>query len=54
MLKDALKSKVPEAAPFPAGLYSSAVADVSKVDDTKTNNNNIEESPENNGDKVEN
>ena len=54
MLKDSLKSKIPEAAPFPAGLYSSVVADVSKVDDAKTNNNNIDDSPENNGDKVEN
>ena len=33
MLKDAIKSKVPETAPFPAGLYSGNDTDVTKVDD---------------------
>ena len=54
MLKDAIKSKVPENAPFPAGLYSGDDADVTKVDDLVAEKKNIDENPENNGDQVEN
>ena len=54
MLKDAIKSKVPEAAPFPAGLYLGNDADVSKVEDIITDHKNIDENPEKNGDQVEN
>jgi len=54
MLKDAIKSKIPESAPFPAGLYLDNQADVSKVDDVITDNKDIDESPEKNGDQVEN
>jgi large subunit ribosomal protein L3 len=54
MLKDAIKSKVPETAPFPAGLYSGNDSDVTKVDDLGAENKNIDENPINNGDQVEN
>jgi large subunit ribosomal protein L3 len=54
MLKDALKSKIPEAAPFPAGLYSKDEASISKVDDTITVHKDIDENSEKNGDQVEN
>jgi large subunit ribosomal protein L3 len=54
MLKDAIKSKVPEAAPFPAGLYSGIDSDVTKVDDLVAENKNIDENPKYNGDQVEN
>ena len=54
MLKDAIKSKVPETAPFPAGLYSDNDTDVTKVDDLVAEKKNIDENPEKNGDQGEN
>jgi large subunit ribosomal protein L3 len=54
MIKDSIKTKVPETAPFPAGLYSGNDADVSKVNDVTSDNKNIDENPEKNGDQVEN
>ena len=54
MLKDAIKSKVPETAPFPAGLYSGNDSDATKVDDFLVEKKNIDENQENNGDQVEN
>ena len=54
MLKDAIKSKVPETAPFPAGLYSGNDSVVTKVDDLVAEKKNTDENPENNGDQVEN
>ena len=54
MLKDALKSEIPEAAPFPAGLHSKDEASISKVDDAITVHKDIDENSEKNGDQVEN
>jgi large subunit ribosomal protein L3 len=54
MLKDAVKSKVPETAPFPAGLYSGNDPDVTKVVDPVAEKKNIDENPEKSGDQVEN
>jgi large subunit ribosomal protein L3 len=54
MLKDSIKSKVPEAAPFPAGLNSSDPADISKKDNIVSENEKIDGNPEKNGDQVEN
>jgi len=54
MLKDAIKFKVPETAPFPAGLYSDNDTDVTKVDDLAAEKKNIDENPEKNGDQGEN
>ena len=54
MLNDAIKSKVPETAPFPAGLYSGNTSDVSKVADVVVEKKNIDENPVKNGDLVEN
>ena len=49
MLKDSIKSKLPEEAPFPAGLYSDNGTVISKDTDTDTDKN-----PDMNGDQVEN
>jgi large subunit ribosomal protein L3 len=54
MLNDAIKSKVPEAAPFPAGLYSVKDTDTSKVDEIVKDKKDIDENPEMNGDQIEN
>jgi large subunit ribosomal protein L3 len=54
MLNDAIKSKVPEAAPFPAGLYSVKDGDTSKVDEIISDNKEIDENSEKNGDQIEN
>jgi large subunit ribosomal protein L3 len=54
MLNDAIKSKVPETAPFPAGLYSGNTSDASKVEDFVAEKKNIDENPVQNGDQVEN
>ena len=54
MLKDAMKTKVPETAPFPAGLITGNASNVSKGDDFIADNKNIDENPEKNGDQVEN
>jgi large subunit ribosomal protein L3 len=54
MLNDAIKFKVPETAPFPAGLYSDSDTDVTKVDDLAAEKKNIDENPEKNGDQSEN
>jgi large subunit ribosomal protein L3 len=54
MLKDAIKSKLPETAPFPAGLYSGNDSKETIVDDLLAEKKNIDENPENNGDQVEN
>ncbi len=54
MLKDAIKFKVPETAPFPAGLYLDNDTDVTKVDDLAVEKKNIDENPEKNGDQGEN
>ena len=54
ILKDAIKSKVPETAPFPAGLYSENDADVSNIGNIITDNKDIDENSETNGDQVEN
>ena len=54
MLNDAIKSKVPEAAPFPAGLYSVKDTDTSKVDEIVNDKKDIDENPEMNGDQIEN
>jgi large subunit ribosomal protein L3 len=54
MLKDAVKSKVPETAPFPAGLYINNNSNVSNDDDDNSDNKNIDKNPEKNGDQVEN
>jgi large subunit ribosomal protein L3 len=48
-LKDSLKFKIPEAAPFPAGLYTN-----NKSDDIKVDNNDSVENLEKNGGDVEN
>ncbi|MDC0457704.1 50S ribosomal protein L3 [Alphaproteobacteria bacterium] len=54
MLKDAIKFKVPETAPFPAGLYSDNDTDGTKVDDLAVEKKNVDENPEKNGDQGEN
>jgi large subunit ribosomal protein L3 len=54
MLKDAIKSKIPEEAPFPAGLNLGVVENVTKADDAKVENKNIDENSEKDGDQVEN
>ncbi|MDC1356642.1 50S ribosomal protein L3 [Pseudomonadota bacterium] len=54
MLKDAIKFKVPETAPFPAGLYSDNDTDVTKIDDLAVEKKKIDENPEKNGDQGEN
>jgi large subunit ribosomal protein L3 len=54
ILNDAIKSKVPESAPFPAGLCLDNQPDVSKLDDVLKDNKGTDESPEKNGDQVEN
>jgi large subunit ribosomal protein L3 len=54
MLNDAIKSIVPEAAPFPAGLYSDNDADVSNIDNIITDKKDIDANPEKNGDQIEN
>ena len=54
MLKDAIKFKVPETAPFPAGLYSDNDTDVTKDDYLEPENKIIDESSEKNGDQGEN
>jgi len=54
IIKDAIKSKVPEAAPFPAGLYLENDADISNIGNIITDNKDIDENPETNGDQVEN
>jgi large subunit ribosomal protein L3 len=54
MLNDAIKSIVPEAAPFPAGLYSDNDADISNIDNIITDKKDIDSNPEKNGDQVEN
>ena len=54
MLKDAIKSKVPDAAPFPAGLYLSNEQDSSKDVDIIADNKKTDDNPENKGDQVEN
>ena len=54
MLKDAIKSKVPDAAPFPAGLYSFKEKDTPKDVDIIADNKKTDDNPENKGDQVEN
>ena len=54
MLKDAIKSKVPEAAPFPAGLYLLNEKDASKDVDVIADNKKTDNNPDNKGDQVEN
>ena len=54
MLKDAIKFKVPDAAPFPAGLYSLNEQDSSKDVDIIADNKKTDDNPENKGDQVEN
>jgi large subunit ribosomal protein L3 len=54
MLKDAIKSKVPDAAPFPAGLHSLNEKDTPKDVDIIADNKKTDDNPENKGDQVEN
>lgn len=54
MLKDAIKSKVPDTAPFPAGLYSLNEKDTPKDVDIIADNKKTDDNPENKGDQVEN
>ena len=54
MLKDAIKSKVPDAAPFTAGLYSLNEKDTPKDVDIIADNKKTDDNPENKGDQVEN
>jgi large subunit ribosomal protein L3 len=54
MLNDAIKSTVPEAAPFPAGLNLDIEVDLPKVDGLTKGNKDVDKSPENNGVQVEN
>ena len=54
MLKDAFKSKVPDAAPFPAGLHSLNEKDTPKDVDIIADNKKTDDNPENKGDQVEN
>jgi large subunit ribosomal protein L3 len=54
MLKDAIKSKVPDAAPFPAGLYSFNEKDTPIDVDIIADNKKTDDNPENKGDQVEN
>ena len=54
MLKDAIKSKVPDGAPFPAGLYSLNEKDAPKDVDIIADNKKTDDNPENKGDQVEN
>jgi large subunit ribosomal protein L3 len=54
MLKDAIKSKVPDGAPFPAGLYSLNEKNTSKDVDIIADNKKTDDNPENKGDQVEN
>ena len=54
MLKDAIKSKVPDAAPFPAGLYSLNEKDTPKDVDIIADDKKTDDNPENKGDQVEN
>ena len=54
MIKDAIKSKVPDAAPFPAGLYLLNEQDSSKGVDIIADNKKSDDNPENKGDQVEN
>ena len=54
MIKDAIKSKVPDAAPFPAGLYLLNEQDSSKGVDIIADNKKTDDNPENKGDQVEN
>ena len=54
MLKDAIKSKVPDAAPFPAGLYLLNEKDTPKDINIIADNKKTDDNPENKGDQVEN
>ena len=54
MLKDAIKSKVPDAAPFPAGLSFLNEKDTPKDVDIIADNKKTDDNPENKGDQVEN
>ena len=54
MLKDAIKSKVPDAAPFPAGLSSLNEKDTPQDVDVIADNKKTDDNPENKGDQVEN
>ena len=54
MLKDAIKSRVPDGAPFPAGLYSLNEKNTSKDVDIIADNKKTDDNPENKGDQVEN
>jgi len=54
MLKDAIKSRVPDGAPFPAGLYSLNEKDAPKDVDIIADNKKTDDNPENKGDQVEN
>ena len=54
MIKDAIKSKVPDAAPFPAGLSSLNEKDTPKDVDIIADNKKTDDNPENKGDQVEN
>jgi len=54
MIKDAIKSKVPDGAPFPAGLFSLIEKNTSKDDDIIVDNKKTDDNPENKGDQVEN
>jgi large subunit ribosomal protein L3 len=53
MLKDSIKCKVPDTAPFPAGLYSNNKQSGNNDGDV-IEDNNVDENPENNGDQIEN
>ena len=54
MLKDAIKFKVPDAAPFPAGLYSLNEKDTPQDVDIIADDKKTDDNPENKGDQVEN
>ena len=54
MLKDAIKSKVPDAAPFPAGLSLLNEKDTPKDVDIIADNKKTDDNPKNKGDQVEN
>ena len=54
MLKDAIKSKVPDTAPFPSGLYFLNEKDTPKNIDIIADNKKTDYNPENKGDQVEN
>ncbi len=54
MIKDSLKCKIPESAPFPAGLYSDNITSSSTKEHPITNDQEVTANSENDGGKVEN